>query len=132
VTLLNGLVVVEVGQTLKAGYCGKLFVDGGADVIKLQVPQLAERVASAPWLDRGKSNIILNWQAAEATTVMHQLLGKADVLVSDLESGSGLEELELASQGCDRLISAHLSDLGRKGPFASRTDLAQLYLYHYH
>ena len=35
ITLLQGLTALQVGTGVKAGYCGKLLVDAGADVIKV-------------------------------------------------------------------------------------------------
>ena len=34
ITLLQGLTALQVGTGVKAGYCGKLLVDAGADVIR--------------------------------------------------------------------------------------------------
>ena len=35
---LAGLLVVEIGTGIAAGYAGKLFVDGGAQVVKVEPP----------------------------------------------------------------------------------------------
>lgn len=43
---LSGLKVVEYGEFISGPYCGKLFADLGADVIKVEKPRLGDNARS--------------------------------------------------------------------------------------
>lgn len=126
--LLHGLVVIEVATTRKAAYCGRLFADCGADVIKVELPDHDRPPGERLWLDRGKANVILDWRAGDGQALLAQLAGRASVLVHDIQPGEypAMAALLAALQRDDsRLIVTSVSDFGRDGPFAGRpaTDL---------
>ncbi|MFN8508312.1 MAG: CoA transferase [Dehalococcoidia bacterium] len=124
ISLLTGLVVVEAGTTVKAGFCGKLLVDAGAEVIKLSLPGAGDAPFSE-WLDRGKASVVLDWRIPEGEALLARLLARADVLVSDLEPPAEAAALREAASRHPRLVHTVLTDLGSGGPFADRpaTDL---------
>jgi crotonobetainyl-CoA:carnitine CoA-transferase CaiB-like acyl-CoA transferase len=53
--LLAGVRVLEVGRGIAAAYCGKLFADLGADVLRLASPEDMPRRAEAEVADRGRA-----------------------------------------------------------------------------
>lgn len=118
--LLNGLRAVEVSNTPRAGFCGKMFVDAGAEVIKLSLPGPYDPAPFSNWLDRGKSSVVIDWATREGKALLHRLLETADVLISDREcEGEGYELADVA-KAHRRLVHVSTSDLGHAGPFAGR------------
>lgn len=117
ISLLHGLVVVESGTTVKAGFCGKLLVDAGAEVIKVSLPS-ADEPPFPEWLDRGKASVVIDWRIPEGRQLMSRLLNRADLLISDIEHGDDAAALNDAASNNPRLVHTALSELGSEGPFA--------------
>lgn len=124
-SLLSGLRAIEVGRTPKAGFCAKMLVDSGAEVIKVTRPARATSGPFSAWLDRGKSSVVLDWRTSEGGALMARLLETADVLVTDWECDRHSPELSQLARQLPRLVHVSASDLGHEGPFAGRpsTDL---------
>lgn len=119
-SLLNGLRVVEVSCTPRAGFCGKMLVDAGAEVIKLSLPGDEGPGAFSNWLDRGKESVVLDWRTDEGARLLSRLLGSVDVLVSDIECEGPAGDLAAAAANATALVHVSTSDLGHSGPFAER------------
>jgi len=117
ISLLDGLVVVEAGTTVKAGFCGKLLVDAGAEVIKVSLPT-SDETPFPEWLDRGKASVVIDWRIPEGRQLMRRLLDRTDLLVSDFEHGDDAAALGDAASNHPRLVHTALSELGSEGPFA--------------
>lgn len=115
--LLNGLKVVEVAGGIKAGYCGKLFADSGAEVVKVSLPEEETDARLRIWLDPGKASVVLDWRVAEGRALLRELAGTADVVVMDAECARSSLASELTE--FPRLVTLSLTDLGREGPFAN-------------
>lgn len=123
--LLSSLRVVEVSTTPKAGFCGKMFIDAGAEVIKMSLPGLSGHGSLSPWLDRGKSSVVVDWRLPEGMALVERLLGSVDALISDADDEEGAGALSEAAKRFPRLVRVSVTDLGVRGPFAGRpaTDL---------
>lgn len=124
-SLLNGLRAVEMGCTTKAGFCGKMLVDAGAEVIKVSLPTDDAVPPFSGWLDRGKASIVLDWRTADGAALLARLLETASLLISDLECEGEHRELAAIAKALPQLNHVSVSDLGHEGPFATRpsTDL---------
>lgn len=93
---LSGLRIVELGSGDTLGYCGKLFSDFGADVIKIEpqggdpgrrIPPLADvgegkrESLTFAWLNTNKKSIIADPEnTADANRIL-ELLASADLLL---------------------------------------------------
>ncbi len=124
-SFLKGLRAIEVSSTPRAGFCGKMLADAGAEVIKLSLPGAENEGSFSAWLDRGKSSVVIDWHTDEGRRLLGELLGAIDVLVSDVECEGQSRELAEIAAAAPELIHASTSDLGHTGPFAGRpsTDL---------
>ncbi|MBE1548213.1 crotonobetainyl-CoA:carnitine CoA-transferase CaiB-like acyl-CoA transferase [Mycobacterium sp. OAS707] len=117
-TPLHDLRVVEISDRIAGAYCGKLLVDAGADVVKVEpvagdalrrftttgaVP--AEGIDSPlfSYLNAGKRSV---------TAASEELLGSADVLITTQRS-----ELGSTSPQC---VVVSISDFGLTGPWSDR------------
>ena len=122
---LDGLRVVEVGTGIACGYAGKLFVDAGAEVIKVEPPggdPLRSWSSTGPlpagatgalftFLAAGKSSVV---GAADEPTIRSLLLD-ADVVIDD----GGLD-VDGLRRDEPRLVIVSITPFGRTGPLADR------------
>ncbi len=129
--------VVEFGRFIAAPYCGQLFADGGADVVKVEplVGDDARRngtrlsaTEARQYLNknRGKRSIAVDLSSAEVRTLMQQLAASADVVLTNFRPGQaqrlGLDYSQLAPIN-PRLIYAENTAFGKRGPMASKAGM---------
>jgi crotonobetainyl-CoA:carnitine CoA-transferase CaiB-like acyl-CoA transferase len=135
-TVLQGVRVVDVSQALAGPYCTMLLGDLGADVIKVERPQIGDmsRGWGPPFLhgestyflctNRNKRGITLNLGTAQGQEIIHQLLESSDVLVISLHKRESLQRFSLDHETVHdlnpRLISCSITGYGHTGPMAGR------------
>ena len=100
---LDGLRVIEIANEISGPYCGKLFVDLGADVIKIEGPEgdslrrwgpfpggepHPDRCGLFEYLNTGKQGAVLDIMRETDADVARQLIGDADVLIDALAPGT--------------------------------------------
>ena len=128
-TPLKDLRVVEVSDRIAGDYCGKLLVDAGADVLKVEPAGgspsrrfTATGAVPAPGTDAPMFSY-LNAGKASATTLSDHLIARADVVIvtagrSDAIRG-GIDPQRLLD-GAPNLIVVTISDFGWTGPWSDR------------
>jgi crotonobetainyl-CoA:carnitine CoA-transferase CaiB-like acyl-CoA transferase len=99
---LAGITVVALEQAVSAPMCTRVLADFGARVIKVENPRGGDfardydDVVNGPgglaahfvWCNRGKESVTLDLKTTEGMGILHRLLDRADVLVSNLAPGS--------------------------------------------
>jgi crotonobetainyl-CoA:carnitine CoA-transferase CaiB-like acyl-CoA transferase len=134
---LSELVVVEVAQGIAGSYCGKLFADLGADVVKVEGPagdelrHRGEAPEDASGLFRGgaflhlstnKRSAVLDQSSQADRGTFARLAERADLVIESTGGGSldswglGWEELH---ERAPRLSVVKISGFGATGPYAS-------------
>ncbi|MCC7363810.1 MAG: CoA transferase [Dehalococcoidia bacterium] len=129
----SGITVIELGDTIGAGYCGKLLADYGATVIKVERPggdalrQHPPAPAGGAWSDAGglfaflntsKQSVTLDWTTADGAAILHRLLETADVFVHSLDA-AGREALGMPADGeHEQLVEVCITPCGLTGPYA--------------
>jgi crotonobetainyl-CoA:carnitine CoA-transferase CaiB-like acyl-CoA transferase len=131
---LDGVLVVALEQAVSAPLATRTLADLGARVIKVENPKGGDftrsfddvvhgMAAHFVWLNRGKESVALDLARPQAREVLHALLDRADVLVSNLAPGAtgrlGIGPADLARQH-PRLIGVEISGYGRGGPLSSK------------
>ena len=131
---LAGITVVSLEQAVAAPFATRQLADLGARVIKIERPEVGDfargydasvRGLSSHfvWLNRSKESLTLDLKRAEAKTVLHRLLEKADVFVQNLAPGAterlGFVTPELRKK-YPRLILCDLSGYGSSGPYRDK------------
>ncbi len=133
----EGVRIVEYATMVSGPYCGKMFADLGADVIKVEEPPVGdparqrgpfpgdkphpEKSALFLYLNTSKRSVALDLEQTGGHEAFRRLIKWADVLIDNhptghLESlGLGWEELQKDNAG---LIFASLTPFGRTGPRA--------------
>ncbi len=136
---LSGLLVLDFSRVLAGPHCGRMLVDLGADVVKIEPPEgdLSRfnlpriRSISLGHLQQncGKRNISLDLRRPEAVDLLRELADRADIVLENFRPGVmdrmglGYEEL---SRTNPRLVFASISGYGQTGPWAGRRAYAPL------
>ena len=131
---LKGVTVISLEHAIAAPFCTRQLADMGARVIKIERPGVGdfargydERVDGLSshfvWTNRSKESLTLNLKAGEAKSVLHKLLGEADVLVQNLAPGAA-ERLGISwgalKDRYPNLIVCNISGYGDSGPYRFR------------
>jgi crotonobetainyl-CoA:carnitine CoA-transferase CaiB-like acyl-CoA transferase len=128
---LEGIKIIETATAIAGPMTGRLLSDWGADVVRVEhvvrKTQMEQRRAAnsrimnhvAQNINRNKRSIELNLSTDIGREIIYRMLAQADVLLSNFRPYE-LEKFKLDYDTLSRinpkLISAHLTGYGRKGP----------------
>jgi formyl-CoA transferase/succinyl-CoA--D-citramalate CoA-transferase len=125
---------VELGHLIAGPFCGHLFADHGAEVVKVEVPGVGDpmrRWGSLyrdvglywPLIARGKKSVTLDVRDERALDALLALIATADVLVENFRPGTlerwGLTEA-LMHERNPSLVIVRVSGFGQTGPARDR------------
>jgi crotonobetainyl-CoA:carnitine CoA-transferase CaiB-like acyl-CoA transferase len=138
---LAGLRVLELARILAGPWCGQLLADLGAEVIKVERPEVGDdtRTWGPPFVtdaagnnwgaayfhatNRGKSSVAIAFETPEGQAAIRRLASEADILIENFKVG-GLKkyglDYESLRQINQRLIYASITGFGQYGPYAAR------------
>ncbi|MFN0163207.1 MAG: CaiB/BaiF CoA transferase family protein, partial [Burkholderiales bacterium] len=139
---LSHIKVLDMSRVLAGPWCGQLFADLGAEVIKIERPDVGDdtRMWGPPFLkdgdgretaeaayylsaNRGKRSVCLDISKPEGQEVIRRLAAKSDVLLENYKCGQlakyGLDYASLAAIN-PRLIYCSITGFGQTGPYAHR------------
>ena len=130
---LDGVTVIDFSRVLSGPHCGRMLVDLGADVIKVEPPEGDTTRFSAPRVNSmatyfgqqnvGKKNISLDLRRPEAVELLLRLVEQADVVLEnfrpDVMATMGLGYEVLARRN-PRLVYAAITGYGQTGPWRRR------------
>jgi len=126
--------VVSLEQAVSAPLCTRTLGDLGARVIKVENPKGGDftrdfddvvngLAAHFVWVNRGKESVTLDLKSAAGMDVLHRLLDRADVMVSNLSPGTtarlGIAAEDLATRHPD-LIAVEIDGYGPGGPLSHK------------
>lgn len=136
--VLEGLRVVDLTRGIAGPYCTKLFVDAGAEVVKVEPPggdpyrRWSATGHAIPddgcglhfaFLNAGKRSVVADLETEAGREILRELLVGAELLVEDFEPGV-IESLGFAPVDLNaihpRLSLLSLSRFGRGGPWSRR------------
>lgn len=131
---LAGVTVVALEQAVSAPICTRVLGDFGARVIKVENPNGGDFAryyddvvnglgAHFVWANRGKESVTLDLKTEAGLDILHQLLDRADVLVSNLAPGStarlGIAPDDVAARHPD-VIAVEIDGYGAGGPLSHK------------
>ena len=136
---LEGIKVIELATVVAAPTVGRMLAAYGAEVIKIESPPVGDQQRRAgkmhqipaedynnPEFDvfnSGKKKIALNLKSNDGIAALHKMLADTDVFLSNVRMDAlgrlGLS-YETLKERYPRLIYAHLSGYGLKGPNAKK------------
>ncbi|MFQ2842114.1 CaiB/BaiF CoA transferase family protein [Mycobacterium paragordonae] len=130
---LTGLHVVEIATQISGPYAAKLFVDLGAEVIKIEAPEgdplrrwgpfpvgvTGEQGGLFEYLNAGKCGATLDLGTPAGQEAARELIAGAHVLIENLPPGT------LAASGLvpasSNLVQVSISHFGQTGPWRDRS-----------
>lgn len=132
--LLDGVRVLDMTRVLAGPYCGMMFADMGADVIKIELPGRGDDARkNGPFLkgesvyymnlNRNKRGMTLNLKHEEGRRIFKELVKKSDVVLENYRPGVmkrlGLDYEELKKVN-PAIIYGAVSGFGQYGPYSQR------------
>jgi crotonobetainyl-CoA:carnitine CoA-transferase CaiB-like acyl-CoA transferase len=131
--LLDGVTVVETGVLMTVDYLGRLLGDEGADVVKVETPQLGDYLRNimtrfAPdWstfhmiLNRNKRSLTCDARTPEGREILTRLLRGADIFITgnvgDTNRKLGLDYDAVRAVKRD-VVYCQATGFGASGPYA--------------
>jgi crotonobetainyl-CoA:carnitine CoA-transferase CaiB-like acyl-CoA transferase len=123
---LSGLSIVELGGGIPPAYCGKLFADLGADVVKVEPPAGDElrrgaRSGAVLHLHTNKRSVTADAADPEGHRLVQALVQRADLVIESRGHGCladwGIDAEDLRSRR-PGLNVVHISGFGATGPYS--------------
>lgn len=120
---LNGIRILEFGESASAAVCNLMLSDFGAEVIKLlHSPQISAERSSYAAQNRGKKSVVLDLSVPDNIPVFQSLVKSSDAIVTDSanlapESGMTYHTLKELNP---RIVYTSISGYGTSGPYAHR------------
>jgi len=131
---LEGIRVLDVTQALFGPFATMLMSDLGAEVIKVERPEIGDMArGNGPFIrglstyflsiNRGKKSVSLNLTTVQGRDIFLKLVEKSDILVENFVPGTmkklGLD-YETVKQHNPKIIYVEGSGFGRYGPYAQK------------
>ncbi|OYY14988.1 MAG: formyl-CoA transferase [Polynucleobacter sp. 35-46-11] len=131
---LAKLKVIEMGQLIAGPFAAKTLADFGADVIKIEPPNVGDALrkwrllkdGTSVWWQvqsRNKRSLSLDLKLVEAQEIVRTLVKEADVLIENFRPGTlegwGLDPQKLLEIN-PRLIVLRISGYGQTGPYRDK------------
>ncbi len=138
-TPLSGIRVLDFSRVLAGPHCGRMLVDLGAEVVKIEPPEGDMTRQSAPRLHSmalyfaqqncGKRNISLDVTQPAGRDIARALAARADVVLENFRPGVmnklGLSYADLSASN-PRLVYASISGYGQEGSWSQRGAYAMM------
>ncbi|UCE87066.1 MAG: CoA transferase [Deltaproteobacteria bacterium] len=135
---LTGIRVIELGEMVSAPYCGKLFADYGADVVKVEPPRrgdVARRWGPFPedrahpeksglfhFLNTNKRGATLDVTRSEGRDLLLKLVRRADLVIENQRPARlrewGLDFAAVSAANPDAVMIS-ITPYGQSGPYSA-------------
>lgn len=138
---LSDVRVLELGQVVAGPYCGQVFADLGADVVKVEPPVVGDVLRQWGWAPpgqdslwwrvaaRGKRSVTIDLRTDQGQQLVRRMAAEVDVVIENFRPGTlerwglGYDALAADNPG---LILVRISGFGQDGPYASRPGYASI------
>src|SRR5262245_38387215 len=135
---LRNVRIIELGSLVAAPYSGALFAQFGAEVIKIEPPEIGDPLrkwrklhkgTSYWWYtqNRNKKSITLNLKSPRARDIVLKLVRQADVVIENFRPGTlerwGLGWSDLSAVN-PSLVMLRISVYGQTGPYRDKPGFA--------
>lgn len=134
---LEDVRVLDLSRVLAGPYCSMILGDLGADVIKVERPEVGDETRqwgppfaspgeSAYFIctNRNKRSITIDLKSPEGVEIIKQLAGKSDIFLENFPPGTtdklGIN-YEVIREVSPRIIYASITGFGPDGPYRNRT-----------
>jgi crotonobetainyl-CoA:carnitine CoA-transferase CaiB-like acyl-CoA transferase len=131
---LEGVRVVDLTRLLPGPFCTQLLVNLGAEVIKVEDPEVGDYMRFVPpslgdtsyafaMVNRDKKSVAINLKEKEGQEILHRLVKRADIFIEQFRAGvagklgADPETLRLVNP---RLVYCAFEGFGVTGPYSGR------------
>jgi crotonobetainyl-CoA:carnitine CoA-transferase CaiB-like acyl-CoA transferase len=130
---LAGIRVLELGSSVAGPFCGRLFADFGAEVVKVELAEgdpvrgmgkrLEGKSLYAASIFRNKRLVSIDMKTPRGRELVAALAEKSDVIVENFRPGTlerlglGYDALSASNPG---LVLVRISGFGQTGPYSQR------------
>lgn len=137
---LQGIRVLDLSRVLAGPWCGQILADLGAEVIKIERPQVGDdtRMWGPPWMtnaqgqatresgyyqcaNRNKYSVAVDIASAQGQEIIREIAKTADVVIENYKTGSlakyGLDYATLSALN-PKLVYCSITGFGQDGPRA--------------
>ena len=133
--ILEGIRVLDFTQYLAGPTVGRLMVEMGAEIIKVEIAPGGDPSRGLPFADdgrsgyfiqqnRGKKSLAIDLKMPESDAILRELIAEVDVVVENFGPGV-MEKKKLAWDDIrainDKVIMASISAYGRESPLSHKT-----------
>lgn len=129
--ILEGVRVLDLTRLLIGDYCTMLLGDMGAEVIKVEEPDLGDYIRWAPpfineqsvlhlLLNRNKKSLRLNLKSEKGKEVFNNLVKRSDLIVENFRPGVAKKlgiDYDSVKKINDQIIYCSISSYGQDGPY---------------
>jgi crotonobetainyl-CoA:carnitine CoA-transferase CaiB-like acyl-CoA transferase len=138
---LKGIKVLDISTVIAAPLAATLLADLGAEVIKVEVPDVGDPLRHLPphkegiplWTkvtNRNKRGITINLRKPEGIKLLERMIPTQDVLVENFRpgvlAGWGLTKERLLELN-PKLIILRVTGFGQTGPYSNRPGFARIF-----
>lgn len=122
---LAGWRIVELSSGIAVSYCGKIFTDAGADVVKIEPPQ---GDPMRRWSAGGLPGALFGYLAADKRSVRSPdaAIAGADLVVTDLTGGWSLDDVR--SHAGPSAVIVVVTPFGTSGPYVDQQVVANEFI----
>ncbi|MGC3820385.1 CaiB/BaiF CoA transferase family protein [Acinetobacter sp. G11] len=137
---LQGIRVLDLSRVLAGPWCGQILADLGAEVIKIERPQVGDdtRMWGPPWMpdqqgnatresgyfqcaNRNKYSVAVDISSTQGQEIIREIAKTADVVIENYKAGSllkyGLDYATLSALN-PQLVYCSITGFGQDGPRA--------------
>lgn len=138
---LQGIRVLDLSRVLAGPWCGQILADLGAEVIKIERPQVGDdtRMWGPPWMpdaqgnatresgyfqcaNRNKYSVSIDISSEQGQQLICELVKTSDVIIENYKAGSlaryGLDYASLSKLN-PQLVYCSITGFGQDGPRAA-------------
>ncbi|KAA9031678.1 CaiB/BaiF CoA transferase family protein [Niallia endozanthoxylica] len=131
---LEGIRILDLSTVIAAPYGAALLGDFGAEVIKIEMPEVGDPLRNLgpyykgeglrwPGMSRNKKSITLDLRQEEGKEILRKLVSKSDMVIENFRTGTlekwgiGYEELK---QYNPDLVMIRVTGYGQTGPYSHK------------
>jgi len=131
---LEGIRILDLSTVIAAPYGAALLGDFGAEVIKIEMPEVGDPLRNLgpyykgeglrwPGMSRNKKSLTLDLRQEEGKDILRKLVSKSDMVIENFRTGTlekwgiGYEELK---QYNPNLVMIRVTGYGQTGPYSHK------------
>lgn len=132
--MLDGIMVLELGQVIAGNFAGVILADLGAEIIKIEpqwgdtarnakIAPLGDESAIHLFMNRGKKSVVMDMKSERGRQIFYDLVKQADVVIDNFRPGVmarlGIDHDTLKQLNED-IITVSVTGFGETGPLKDK------------